>query len=252
MACSNQTLLNHLELSLDAGAFRDYGYNGLQVEGQNEITCIASSATASLAVIEDAIAQGANALLVHHGIIWGGVDHIAGMLRQRLTALLGANCNLFAYHLPLDAHPELGNSRKALDRLQIPYEGGFANYKGQPIGRWGTITEGISVAELSQRCAEAFAHPVVHCPGDDRVIKRVGVVTGGGQSYLMDAHAHGLDALVTGEASEQTWHEAAESGTHCFSCGHYATESIAVHELAASCASEFGLQHIAIDQANPI
>lgn len=252
MACSNQTLLSHLNQSLEAAQFRDYGYNGLQVQGQEDITCIASSATASLAVIEDAIAQGANALLVHHGIIWGGVDHISGMLRERLAALLGANCNLFAYHLPLDAHPVLGNSRKALDRLQVPYVGGFGSYKGQDIGRWGQLEQGISAEELQQRCVEAFQHPVVHCPGGNQLIQRIGVVTGGGQSYLMDAHANGLDALITGEASEQTWHEAAESGTHCFSCGHYATESIAVHELAASCAKEFGLQHIAIDQANPI
>ena len=252
MACTNETLLKHLNGILEPGSFRDYGYNGLQVRGQDAVTCIASSATASLAVIEQAIAGGADALLVHHGIIWGGVDHIDGMLRERLAALLKADCNLFAYHLPLDAHSEVGNSRKALDLLDIPYVGGFGSYKGQDIGRWGELETAVSAAELQQRCAETFKHEVVHCPGDDKPIKRIGIVTGGGQSYLMHAHEAGLDALITGEASEQTWHEAAESGTHCFSCGHYATESIAVHALAASCADKFGLKHLAIDQDNPI
>ena len=246
MSTQRDEVLAALNELLQPHVFKDYGYNGLQVSGKSDINCIASSPTASRAAIEAAIAGGADALLVHHGVIWGGVDRVDGLLRDRLALLLGADCNLLAYHLPLDAHPEVGNSRKALDAINVPYIGGFASYKGQDIGRWGEVAETISVAELSQRCEEAFKHPVVHCPGRNDQIKRIGVVTGGGQSYLLDAHAAGLDALITGEASEQTWHEAAESGCHAFSCGHYATENLAVHTLASDICGQFGLKHLAL------
>ena len=242
----------YLSELLNISAFKDYGYNGVQVAGNDHITRIASSATASLEVCQQASAAQADALLVHHGIIWGAVDRIDGLLRERLASLLRADCNLLAYHLPLDAHPEWGNNRKALDALEIPLQGSFGMYKGQAIGLWGSIEGGISATELADRCAKAFGHAIVHCPGNDQAIHKIGIVTGGGQGCLLDAHAEGLDALITGEASEQTWHEAAESGCHCFACGHYATECLAVHDLAAHLAQHFKLEHIRIDQDNPV
>lgn len=244
-----EAFLNEL---LDAGSFKDYACNGLQVSGSDTLSCIATSATASLRICQEATAAGADALLVHHGIIWGRVDRITGMLKPRLATLLAAECNLLAYHLPLDAHAQWGNNARALEMLGASNEGSFGNYQGQDIGRWGQLPAGMDAETLRAHCQQAFQHPVVHCPGQSASIQRIGIVTGGGQSCLLDAAAHGLDALITGEVSEQSWHEAAESGCHCFACGHYATESHAVHALGAHVAKRFDLKHLRLDQDNPI
>jgi dinuclear metal center YbgI/SA1388 family protein len=252
MSISSSALESYLNELLQASAFKDYACNGIQVSGTSEIKSIATSATASLAICQEAAAAGADALLVHHGIIWGRIDRITGMLRPRLATLLAADCNLLAYHLPLDTHAEWGNNSKALTMLGASNEGSFGDYQGQPIGRWGQLASAMSVDELVALCQQQFNHEVVHCPGKSGLIKKVGIVTGGGQSCLLDAAAHGLDALITGEVSEQSWHEAAESGCHCFACGHYATESHAIHDLGAHVAEHFDLKHLRLDQINPI
>jgi dinuclear metal center YbgI/SA1388 family protein len=252
MATTQDELSAYLAELLDTAAFSDYGYNGLQVSGPAEINSIASSETASLEICQRAVESKSDALIVHHGLIWGGVDRIDGLLRERLARLLAGNCKLLAYHLPLDAHPVWGNNHKALEMLEISDEGGFGDYKGQQIGRWGRLKTPLSPEELSVRCQSVFNHPVLHCPGSSSSIQSIGIVTGGGQGSLLSAQAAGLDALITGEASEQTWHEAAESGCHCFACGHYATECHAIHALATHLADKFNLRHTSLDQDNPI
>ncbi len=252
MSIATTELAAYLDELLNASAFKDYCHNGIQISGAAEVSCIASSASASLEVCQQAVSAQADALLVHHGIIWGSINRVDGLLRDRIQSLLGANCNLLAYHLPLDADPVWGNNSKALELLGLTNEGSFGAYHGNEIGRWGLFEIAISPQELAKRCETAFQHAIVHCPGGPESIQKVGIITGGGQSSLLDAHAAGLDAFITGEASEQTWHEAAESGCHCFACGHYATECHAVHALAAHLAEKFGLKHLKIDQANPI
>ena len=174
------------------------------------------------------------------------------MLAPRVRRLISSDCNLVAYHLPLDAHPKLGNSAVALQRIGATDCGGFAEYRGRPIGRMGLLDTPLQAAELSQRCAAAFDHAVIHCPGGPTTIERVGVVTGGGQNSLADAVAAGCDAFITGETSEQSWHEAAELGCHLFACGHHATECHAIHTLGALAAQHHGITHTALSENNPL
>jgi len=241
-----------LDRLLEAARFRDYGPNGLQVEGRPEIRRLATSATASLAACRAAALAGADALLVHHGLLWGRCEPITGPLRARLGVLLRAEMSLLAYHLPLDAHPELGNNAVALGRLGAVAEGAFAEHRGALIGRLGTLPATEDPLAFGRRLEVVFQHPVLHCPGSSSAIRRIGVVTGGGQGHLLEAAAAGCDALVTGEASEQSWHEAAESGCHLFACGHHATEDLAVHALGALVGERHGLIHLPLHLPNPV
>jgi len=252
MAISRDELQAHLDELLASERYHDHCPNGLQVEGQQEIRSLATAATASLSSCEAAIAAGVDALLVHHGLFWGSEQRVRGLRKPRLAALLGANCNLFAYHLPLDAHPELGNNAVALDALQIPLEGRFGEHKGSTIGLWGRLAEPIGIDALIARCQRIFDHEVLHCPGGEAEIVEVGVCSGGGYGFLAEAAELGLDALITGEASEQSWHEARELGCHCLACGHHATECLAVHRLGELLAVEFELEHVALNEDNPI
>ena len=246
-------LVQHCSQLLESERFRDYCPNGLQVEGGAEVSILATACTASRAAIQAACAAGAQALLVHHGIIWGSAAApITGMLKHRLAPLLASDCSLLAYHLPLDAHPQHGNNAVLLKELGLPVSGSFGIYHGQAIGLYGDSNEPLSIDSLSQRLQSVVDHPVLHCPGDASNLHRIGIVTGGGQSLLLDAAAAGCDVLITGEASEQTWHEAQESGCHCLAAGHHATESLAIHRLGAAIAEQFNLQHLPIHIANPI
>jgi dinuclear metal center YbgI/SA1388 family protein len=242
-------LLRELDELFQPSRFKDYAPNGLQVEGTDSITTIATAATASQAAIAAAVEAGADALLVHHGIFWGREQRLTGMLGARVRALVKADCALFAYHLPLDAQPLIGNNAVGLELLGIHEHTAFGD---QDLGRWGTLAEAIDAATLSERCQRAFAHPVLHCPGGPERIRRVGIVTGGGQSYLASGAAAGIDAFITGETSEQTWHEAQELGIHCFACGHYATEDHAIHRLGADLAQRHGLTHHAYRPMIPV
>jgi dinuclear metal center YbgI/SA1388 family protein len=241
-----------LDRLLESPRFRDYGPNGLQVEGRAEVRRLATAATASLAACRAAAAAGADALLVHHGLLWGRCEPITGPLRARLAVLLQADMSLLAYHLPLDAHAEHGNNAVALARLGAVPGGAFAEHKGMLIGRLGNLPVAEDPTAFSARLQTAFAHPVLHCPGASPRIQRIGVVTGGGQGHLLEAAAAGCDALVAGEASEQSWHEAAESGCHLFACGHHATEDLAVHALGALLAERHGLAHVPLHLPNPV
>ena len=252
MPISRHNLVRDLDTLLESKRFRDYGPNGLQVEGRAEITCLATAATASLAACRAAVTGGADALLVHHGLLWGSCEPVTGMLRQRLRVLLGGDCSLVAYHLPLDAHPEVGNNAVALRMLGAAIVSTFADHKGSDIGLIGDLPVALSPEACSELLTRIFVHPVRTCPGDGRPIRRLGVVTGGGQNHLTDAATAGCDALITGEASEQSWHEAAETGCALFACGHHATENHAVHALGARWAESHGLRHLRLDLANPI
>ncbi len=245
-------LVAALDGILDPRRFRDYAPNGLQVEGRARIRRLATAASASLAACRAAAAAGADALLVHHGLLWGSCEPITGPLRTRLGVLLAADMSLLAYHLPLDAHPLHGNNAVALELLGAIPCGPFADCKGTAIGLLGEVDRPLAIPDFSAALERAFAHPVLHCPGAAERIRRIGVVTGGGQGYLRDAAAAGCDALVTGEASEQSWHEAAELGCHLFACGHHATEDIAVHRLGALIAGRCAIAHHPLHLPNPV
>jgi dinuclear metal center YbgI/SA1388 family protein len=240
-----ETCMNTL---LDAGRFKDYGPNGLQVEGRAEIRRVVSGVTASLAMIEAAVAAGADALLVHHGLFWRGQDgRVTGWMKARLQALLAADLNLFAYHLPLDAHAELGNNAQLGARLGLQADGRFGE---QELGFIGPASQ-PSAQALADGVAAALGRPPLLVPGDGRPLRRVAWCTGGAQGYFEAAIAAGADAFLTGEISEPQTHYARETGVAFLACGHHATERYGVQAVGEHLARQFGIEHRFIEIDNP-
>ncbi len=240
-----------LDALLQPERFKDYCPNGLQVEGRSPVRKIVSGVTASLALIEAAIAADADTILVHHGLFWRGHDgRVTGWMRQRLAPLLAHNINLFAYHLPLDAHAELGNNAQLGVQLGLQADGRFGE---QQLGWTGTPVNGaFADAQALARHAEAtLGHAVVLVPGKPGPVRRVGWCTGGAQGYFEEAIAAGVDAFITGEISEPQAHYARECGVAYLACGHHATERYGAPAVAAHVAAQLGLAHQFIDIDNP-
>lgn len=239
----------YLSEALSVDSFKDYGPNGLQVEGRPDVKRLVSGVTASLAFIEAALAAGADLLLVHHGLFWRGQDgRLTGWLRRRLAPLFAADANLLAYHLPLDAHPEWGNNAALGALLGWQADRRFGE---QQLGFSAPLTLEINEAGLQALLRERLGREVTLCPGDGRPLRRVAWCTGGAQSYFEAAIASGADAFVTGEISEPQWHLARESGVAFVAAGHHATERYGVQRLGAQLAERFGLEHQFIDLDNP-
>ncbi len=240
---------SYLATLLEVERFKDYGPNGLQVEGKPQVRKLVSGVTASLAFIEAAAAAGADALLVHHGLFWRGQDgRLNGWLKRRVAALLASDLSLFAYHLPLDAHPEVGNNAQLGAKLKFSVEGRFGEQQLGFIGRPPQPLSGAALAALTQyRLGRA---PVV-VEGDGRSIQRVAWCTGGAQGYFEAAIAAGADAYLTGEISEPQAHIARETGVAFYACGHHATERFGAPALGEHLAQLFGLEHEFIDIENP-
>lgn len=240
---------SYLLTLLDVGRFRDYGPNGLQVEGRPEIHRLVSGVTASRALIEAAIADRADAILVHHGLFWRGQDgRITGWLKQRIELLLAHRINLFAYHLPLDAHPEFGNNVQFGTRLQLAADARFGE---QELGFIATASPPLALAELRDRLARELGRTPTLVEGDGRPLRRIAWCTGGAQGYFEAAIAAGADAYVTGEISEPQAHYARETGVAFLACGHHASERYGAAALAAHVAQRFGLEHRFIEIPNP-
>ncbi|MEW6706849.1 MAG: Nif3-like dinuclear metal center hexameric protein [Pseudomonadota bacterium] len=238
----------HLNQLLAVERFRDYGPNGLQVEGRAEIRQVVSGVTASLAMIEAAVAAGADALLVHHGLFWRGQDgRVTGWMKARLQALLAADLNLFAYHLPLDAHAELGNNAQLGSRLGLQADARFGE---QDLGFIGPAPQN-SLQALAQAVAAALGRSPLVVPGDGRPLRRVGWCTGGAQGYFEAAIAAGADAYITGEISEPQTHYARETGVAFLACGHHASERYGVQAVGEHLARQFGIGHRFIEIENP-
>lgn len=245
-------LVRYTNALLNIDAFQDYCPNGLQVEGRNEVRKLVSGVTASQALIDAAIAAGADAILVHHGYFWKGEDPcVIGMKRRRLAALLQAGVSLLAYHLPLDAHPELGNNARLGEVLGIPIEGWFGGGRGPDIACFGTLSQPMTGEAFAAHIATALRRPPQFIAGGGHPIRRVGWCTGAAQTYIDAAAAQGLDAFVSGEISEQTVHVARECGIHFFAAGHHATERYGAPALGAYLARHFGLEHESLDLDNP-
>ena len=239
---------------LDSASFDDYGPHGLQVPGAGEVTKVATGVTANLALLEAAVGSGAQLVLTHHGLLWGDeVSPLSVPMASRLRALLCNDLSLAAYHLPLDAHPEIGNNALLRDALGLEADGRpFGEAKGATIGVIGRSSEPIGVDELRRRLADAVGQdPLVFDAGPDR-IETVGIVTGAGGFALHEAGPQGLDALVTGEPSEPVMGEAREYGIHFLAGGHYATETLGIRRLGELVAERFAIAQEFIDVPNPV
>ena len=239
MSISRADLLQAFDGLLQPERFKDYGPNGLQVEGKEQIARVVSGVTASKALIEAAIAARADAIFVHHGLFWRGHDGcLTGWLKARVARLLAAEVNLFAYHLPLDAHAELGNNAQLGLRLGLKADARFGD---QDLGFIGDAAPGDRAESLAQRTRAALGRDVLLLPGDGRVLRRVAWCTGGAQGYFEPAMAAGADLFLTGEISEPQAHLARETGVAFMACGHHATERYGAPAVAAHVAAQFGV-----------
>ena len=245
-------LLHAFDGLLQPERFNDYGPNGLQVEGAITVRKIVSGVTASRALIEAAIAAQADTVFVHHGLFWRGQDgRVTGWLKQRLALLLAHDINLFAYHLPLDAHPELGNNAQLGLKLGLRT---LAHFGEQELGFLGEAIEpaGLSSADALARHLELVLNrPVALVGPAQRAIKKIAWCSGGAQSYFEAAIAAGADAFITGEMSEPQAHLARECAVAYLACGHHASERYGAPAVAARVAAQFGLAHEFIDIDNP-
>lgn len=246
---SRQIMVTYLDELLNVGQYHDYCPNGLQVEGRMEIQHIVTGVTASQALIEAAIEQGADALLVHHGYFWKGEPAaITGIKHNRIKCLLESDLNLFAYHLPLDGHAKLGNNAQ------------LARVLGFNIDKMTGDSGLLYVGKPKQSCGgEELAAHIASCLGRmpqhisaEKSIETVAWCTGGAQSYIEAAAALGVDAFISGEISEQTVHIAREMDIHFYAAGHHATERYGVQALGEHLAEHFDLKHSFIDIDNPV
>lgn len=248
-----QELAAYTNRLLDVERFSDYCPNGLQVEGRAEVATLVSGVTASQALLEAAIEAGADVLLVHHGWFWKGDDPcITGMRRRRLQTALDAGLGLLAYHLPLDAHPELGNNAQLAQVLGFRQTERFGDDRGMQLGFAGELPATMSADALGGHLEACLGRVPLHIAGAANNITRVGWCTGAAQSYIDAAAGLGLDAFISGEISEQTVHVARECGIHYFAAGHHATERYGVQALGQHLAGQFGIDHRFIDVDNPV
>jgi len=243
-------LENYSGQLLEIDRFRDYAPNGLQVEGRAEVKTLISGVSASLDLLKHAEAANADAVLVHHGYFWKSEDpRIVGVKRMRLEWLLRHGISLLAYHLPLDAHPVLGNNAQLGRLLGFEIAGWFGE---QNVACHGAPPEAVNTADLTARIASALGREPFVIGDPARPIRRIGWCSGAAQGYLEQAAQLGVDAYLTGEVSEQTVHLARETGVTFFAAGHHATERYGVQALGAHLAERFGIQHRFIDLHNPV
>lgn len=260
MICANpnQTFLNmertllltEIETLLNCAQFKDYCPNGLQIQGRNSITKIAGAVTASAAVIEQAIAWGADALLVHHGYFWRGEDaSIVGMKYHRVRELMRADVNLLAYHLPLDAHPTLGNNAQLALKLGLSVHGQSPT---EPLVWFGEHSSNPSVGAFCTQITDALGRVPLLIGDAEQPLGRIAWCTGGAQDYIHMAAQLGANTYISGEVSERTYHEARELGINYLACGHHATERFGIQALGEYLSQKFGLVYQFFDENNPV
>jgi len=234
--------------------FSDYCPNGLQVEGGNEVKKLICGVTACQDLIEAAIEKQADMILVHHGYFWKNEDAvITGIKRKRIQCLLEHGISLLAYHLPLDAHPDLGNNMTLAQKLKLNVEGYALQGPAKGLLWNGALTSTINADELAAHIEKQLKRKPLHLPdASNKPIKTIGWCTGGAQHYIEEAAAMGLDAFISGEVSEQTFHLAKELDIHYFAAGHHATESYGVQALANNLSITFAIETEFVDIANPV
>jgi len=245
-----------LDQMLDSAAFEDYGPNGLQVPGADQVTKVVTAVSAHQELFERAAAAGAQMVLCHHGIFWGtGPGPIDARMKRRLKTLFDADISLAAYHLPLDAHAEVGNNALICRALGFDPVEPFAVTRGKAIGWIGRAGDdgGVTIDELLARARATFDRDdVLHFDGGPDRIRTLGVVSGGGDGFFGEAIAAGVDAFVSGEPSEPAMADAREAGVHFLAAGHWASETFGVRRLGDLLAERFGVEHEFIAVPNPV
>ena len=239
---------------LTPAQYKDYGPNGLQIEGRQHISRIAFAVSATRHSAQSAVAHNADALVVHHGLLWDfhGVRPLVGAFGQRVLLLARAEISLFGYHLPLDAHPRIGNAACIAERLALVDQQPFGNHEGMPLGVRGRLLEKLRVAALRDRIQDITRHVVLlSSPDLDADVETLGIITGGASSHWGDAARDGIDAFLTGEMSEHDWHDAQEAGVHMYAAGHHATEVFGVQRLMQEVQRQFGVECFFLDSDNP-
>ncbi|SFR51713.1 dinuclear metal center protein, YbgI/SA1388 family [Marinobacter daqiaonensis] len=245
---SRAELIRKLEEWLTPENFQDYCPNGLQVEGKDEVRTLVTGVTASQALLDAAVEAGADMVLVHHGYFWKGEPQaVVGMKKKRIGTLLANNISLVAYHLPLDDHPEFGNNRQLAEVLGIRNPRPLAGLLWE-----GELDEPMTPDAFSAYLGDRLNRQPLHVGAGAEEIRRVAWCTGAAQGYITMALEAGVDAYISGEASEPTTHTARECGIHYYGAGHHATERYGVQALGEALAKEFGVEHRFIDCDNPV
>jgi dinuclear metal center YbgI/SA1388 family protein len=254
MPCQLKDAIAELDTLLQPARFKDYCPNGLQVPGRTTVAKVATGVSASADLFERAIAERADLLVVHHGLFWGSRPAaIDARMKRRLKLLFEADMSLAAYHLPLDAHPEVGNNALIARALGANKLEPFAMHDGEPIGFLARFPdEGIEATDLFARVTTLTERtPLVFDAGPTRV-RSMAIVSGAGNDYLTDATGVGADAFLTGEPAERVMSESQEAGIHFIAAGHYATETFGVKRVGEHLSECFGVEHVFIDAPNPI
>jgi dinuclear metal center YbgI/SA1388 family protein len=248
MSVALADLCGYLDEYLRLTEVPDYpgAHNGLQVANPGTVRKIAAAVDASQRALEAAVAEGADLLLVHHGLFWDGKLPVTGRRYRRLSLALENDLAVYSAHLPLDVHPEVGNNVALARALGAELGGTFGSYRGQPIGRWGKLE--VRREALASRLDELLGGRVRMIAGGPERLRRIGVVTGSGADLVGDAREAGLDALVTGEGAHHTFFDAMEGGVNLYLGGHYATETFGVRMLASHLEARFGLPWTFLDQ----
>lgn len=247
----NHTLVAKLTALLEAERFHDYAPNGLQVEGKEDISRIITGVTASQALLDEAVRRKADAVLVHHGWFWKGESPcLTGIRRKRAKTVLEADLNLIAYHLPLDAHPVLGNNAQLAGKLGLTPEGRWGEYE---LGWSGTIATGaMTAAQFAERVEKVLGRKPLLAGNPERRISRVCWCSGAAQREFEEAIAQGADLYLSGEISEPTYHLARESGVPYLACGHHATERFGIQALGHWIEENCGIEVQYVEVENPV
>ncbi len=253
MAVSIDQLVRYCDQLLEAKRFRDYCPNGLQVEGRQQVQRLVTGVTACQALLDEALDWQADLVLVHHGYFWKGeAAAITGIKRKRLHTLLVNDLNLMAYHLPLDAHAELGNNAQLAKRLGITLEGPLEPGQDPAIGNMGQLEQPLTLAAFAERVEQVLGRVPQLVVGGEHSIQRVALCTGAAERMIDLALEQGADLYLSGEISEPVVHTAREAGIHYCGAGHHATERYGVQALGEHLAAQFGLEHRFIDIDNPV
>ena len=250
---NKQELTKYLNKYLDIYRYKDYGPNGLQVDGKETIKKVGFAVSATIDSIKQVVDWGGDALIVHHGLFWKfhGARAIKGPHGERVKALVKNEINLFGYHLPLDGHPEVGNAASIAKLLDAKITGGFGEEDDCPIGVAIEFSNPLSGAELKSKLEDKLNHSVIHADVQGRKISTMGIITGGANGQWRIADKKGLDSYLTGEISEHDWHDAKEAGIHFFAGGHNATEQFGVQSLMGHLEEKFQLECCYFPSDNP-
>jgi dinuclear metal center YbgI/SA1388 family protein len=254
MSLTQQQLTGFFNSLLQPGTFNDYGPNGLQIEGAEKINKIAFAVSATRHSVYQASDNAADALVVHHGLFWKfhGSRTLTGPFARRVFPVIKNSVNLYAYHLPLDAHAQIGNAAVLGNLIDCQNQEPFGDYQGSPTGIKGNLAIPLSAIELQQKLTKILNHPVIMATRDaNQIITTLGIITGGANSEWQLASQQGLDAYLTGEISEHDWHESKEAGIHMFAGGHNATEKFGIQALMACTQKQFDVSCFYIHSENP-